>query len=290
MNCFEGTFSALDLNTATVRGILRWSHVVRTDSTRLDLRNASVGSIDDDEASWPAKTCLTLDGFTYARISNGPMSAESRLRWLDRMDRFTAQPYRYLAKSLRDTGDDAGARRVLYELEDRRRKGTNRKSYRRCWDWVLKRTIGYGQRSEWALLWLLGLTLLGSTLFGCGYLGGGMVPSDKDAYLRFEQEGTPTPYYPRFNALAYSFEHAFPLVNFGMKDHWEPNPSDAQRVPVVQWRAFRTMSNVTFRGYYVFRLCVPGLLHYWLWFQILAGWVLATLFVAGLTGIVKSGP
>jgi hypothetical protein len=289
LDCSEGRFSAIDLRTATVAGIFRWVCVRSINGTRLDLRNASVGSIADDETSWP--TNLELDGFIYARISEGPTSASARLKWLSQLEHFTAQPYQYLATLLRNSGDDAGARQVLFQMEDRRRQEeADRMWYWRCWDWILKWTIGYGQRSEWALGWLIGLTLLGSVLFGCGYLGGAIIPSDKDDYLSFEQNGRVSSYYPTFNALAYSFEHAFPLVNLGVKDYWRPNPSEVKRAPELRSKAFQRMRDTTVRQYYVFRLCAPGFLRYWRSFQILAGWLLATLFVAGLTGMVKSSP
>jgi len=131
--------------------------------------------------------------------------------------------------------------------------------------------------------------LLGCLLFGFGYLGGAISPNEKDAYEAFEQRGAPTAFYPRFNAFVYSLEHSFPLVNLGVKEHWSPKPGDAGTVPVVRWTIFRTMRDATFRNYYLFRLCFPQLLRWWLWFQVIAGWALATLFVAGLTGIVKSG-
>jgi hypothetical protein len=290
MDCARGEFTSLELSTAGIKGIFRWIDVRSAERTRLDLKNASVGAIADEEASWPKMGNLSLDGFNYARIVKGPINAKTRLDWLNRADQFTLQPYQQLARALRETGDSQGAREVLFKMEERRRKtDQKRHSYWRIWDWMLRWTIGYGQRSEWALLWLLGLTLFGSLLSGCAYLGGAVCPNEKEAYEAFERQGESTAYYPRFNALIYSFEHSFPLVDLGVKEHWMLKPGKPATVPELRWAVFRTMRDATFRNYYLFRLCAPQLLRWWQWFQIVAGWVLATLFVAGLTGIVKSG-
>ena len=290
LDCSGGRFSSLDLRTLNAKGFFRWSNVQNAASTRLDLRHASTGPIEDEGASWPEMGNLSLDGFAYSGISGGPRDAKTRLEWLDRVQQFTLQPYQQLAKVLRESGDVRGARDVLFGMEDRRRrKEKNRPWHWRSWDWMLKYTIGYGQRSEWALMWLLGLTLLGSLLFGCGYLGGAVSPNEKDAYEAFERQGEPTPYYPRFNAVVYSFEHSFPFVNLGVKEYWAPKPGRGATVPELQWARFRAIRDATFRGYYLCRFCAPRILRWWLWFQTVAGWVLATMFVAGLTGIVKSG-
>jgi hypothetical protein len=155
--------------------------------------------------------------------------------------------------------------------------------YRRVWSWILRRTIGYGQMSWRALWWLLGLTALGSLLFGLGYLGGAIAPNEKEAYGGFLQQGYPPGYYSQFNPLVYSFEHSFPLINLRVKDHWEPKLSGSAVPAVVNCGAFRWMQD------HHLRLSSPRSLRWWMWIQTLAGWVLATLFVAGLTGIVKSG-
>jgi hypothetical protein len=53
-------------------------------------------------------------------------------------------------------------------------------------------------------------------------------------------------------------------------------------------RALQAIGNVRIWKYYPFRVDEAALLRSWLLFQIVFGWVLATLFVAGLTGVVKS--
>ena len=289
LHCRQGTFSALNLNTAAIRGIFHWKNVDDAQSTHLDLRNASVDALEDEKASWPEHGSLHLDGFVYDRFSEGPTDAKSRLMWLARVQEFTLQPYQQLAKVLRESGDARGARQVLFEMEHRRRSREDNRWYQRAWGWILKMTIGYGHKSWRALSCLLGLIVLGLVLFGFGYLGGAMVPSDKDAYEAFEQRGEPPSYYPSFNALIYSVENAFPLVSLGVKDRWEPNPGIASTMPVLRCRALQAVGGFSLRNWHPCRIYASWVLRCWLWFQILAGWVLATLFVAGLAGVVKSG-
>jgi len=64
----------------------------------LNLTNAKVGLLVDQEASWPEKGRLFLDGFVYDQIAAGPADAKvpidatTRLRWL----RLQPDEYGYL--------------------------------------------------------------------------------------------------------------------------------------------------------------------------------------------------
>lgn len=116
-----------------------------------------------------------------------------------------------------------------------------------------------------------------------------MTPNDEKAFAVFEQRGYPPDYYPQFNPLVYSFEDSFPLVNLGVKDHWAPSQEGSPKLPVLHCFSLHWMRDVTLRGVHPFRWNAPVFLRVWSWLQVPLGWGLATLFVAGLTGIVKSG-
>jgi hypothetical protein len=132
------------------------------------------------------------------------------------------------------------------------------------------------------------LVTAGGLLSAVAYLGGAIVPDERDAYKVFEERGYPPDYYPQFSPFIYSFEHSFPLVTLGVKGSWEPAPTALIRVPVIRWSPARALSDATLHGRHPFRLGVGWLFRWWLWFQTLVGWVLATLFVAGLTGAVRT--
>ena len=266
LDCTGGSFIELTAETATITGNFFWSAVGHPKGAAvvLDLRNASAGSIADDKESWPAHGNLFLDGFVYKRISEGPGDAKTRLEWLGLQRPFTPQPYRQLAKVLGEEGDPRGARKVLYEMEKTLRQEDAKRlnGWRGWWErfkslW-LKAVIGHGYYPLRAFAWLLAFVVLGFGIFWAGNSRGGIVPTDKAAYDLFRNKHVLPPYYERFNPLVYSLENSFPLVKLGQTDRWQPDPQP-------RWRVLR----------------------YFRWLQICAGWILATMFVAGVTGVVR---
>jgi hypothetical protein len=238
----------------------------------LVLTNASVSAILDDESSWPKPGSLFLDGFVYRHISGGPATAAERLGWLARQASFTRQPYRQLAKVLREAGDDRGWRWVCAEMEKRTWEGESW-TYRPV-SWLLRGTIGYGYFSMRALWWLLAVVTVGSLLYSRGYKAGSMVPTDKEAYNTFVTNGTLPGNYEAFYAIPYSLESSFPLVRFGVQDRWEPKP-DSQAATGDQTSRLRA------------HITAPRFLRCFRWLQICIGWILATLFVGGVTGVIR---
>jgi len=274
LECRGGGFTRISALSAVIKGKLVWDSIINAEKAELDLTNASADSIMDDKASWPAEGRLFLNGFVYGRISQGPGTAEERLKWLARQVPFHTQPYRQLAKVLREGGDEDGARKVLFEMEDRHWKA--KPGWKaRIWRLLLKPTIGYGRHPLWALQWLGGLVFVGCLFYILGYAAGHVVPREKDAYRFFEMHQRPPEYIDAFSPLVYSLENSFPLVKLGQADNWQPAP--ILHSPYQSWRSFLFE-----------RLTGEGILGVFLWFQICAGWVLATLFVAGVTGIIRS--
>lgn len=284
VDCRKATFTKLSLVRATVKGSLLWSEVEEAKTVQLDLTNATTGPLQDEPASWPATGNLTLDGFCYARISPpAPVDVKSRLRWLALPSQFTLQPYQQLAKVLKDGGDADAPHLVLFKMEHQRRQSDDNSLLQHIASWILRWTIGYGQMPLRALWWLVGLIALGSIAYGLGYLGGVVTPSEKEAHAAFKKQGYPPEGYAEFNPLIYSIEHSFPLVNLEVKDHWQPGPERVTVQPAVHWVGLQWVRN------HGLDLDSPIFLQVWMWSQTIAGWVLATLFVAGLTGVVKTG-
>lgn len=275
--CTGGSIDgALTAEAATVKRGLFWTDVVNPERTTLNLKDASVGALFDDIKSWPPPGNLFLDGFLYERISSGPRDARNRLEWLARQRPFTPQPYRRLAKVLRDEGDDVGARLVLFEMEKRRRQQKDRGQLARVWTGILKLTIGFGYYPGRALLWSIGLTVVGCLLFWGGYTVGSMAPTDKDAYGTFRLRGQLPPQYERFNALIYSFEGSVPLIKLGQVDRWQPDPNPRWECqPAIS--AYQPLC----------RVVSPTSLRSFRWIQTCLGWFFATMGVAGVTGIIR---
>jgi hypothetical protein len=243
----------------------------------LDLRNAAAAAVDDNEQSWPQAGKLFLDGFSYGRIAGGPTTARKRLIWLKRQGSFSRQPYQQLAKVLRGAGDDRGGRQVAAEMEKRAWQG-------RAWPlrligYLLQATIGYGYFSTRAIWWLLGLVIVGSLIYDLGYEEGGIVPTDRNAYESFVVYKQVPGHYEAFHSLPYSLENSFPFVKLGIQDKWAPRST--ARDTSEQRRGGQSRL--------LFRISSPRFLRWFRWGQICTGWLLATLFVGGVSGLVRKG-
>jgi hypothetical protein len=308
LSCRSATFAGtLYVEKASIKGTMYWLNVADASEVRLDLTDTSVDALIDDETSWPSHGSLFLEGFVYRRFSgDAPKDARTRLKWLDLQSEFRPQPYRQLAKVLKDEGDDAGARQVLYEMERRRRAqatppmivglrsfvnqhtdrlrsyirrviGLAREAVARPWNFSLRYIVGYGYYPARSLISLVVLVLLGWGLFRAGYFARNIVPTDKDAYWNFEFDHRPPAHYQQFHAFVYSLENSLPLVKLGQADRWQPDPSPKSPSREHEnWKA-RFLSWITSSVF----------LRVFLWIQILLGWILATFFAAGVSGIVR---
>lgn len=126
----------------------------------------------------------------------------------------------------------------------------------------------------------------GALLFGMGYLGGSMTPTEKDAYARFGKLGLPPDHYRRFNALVYSLENSLPLVKLGQDSYWTPKPNPDNSV-CRPTDASPVFAKFAWARPVLAPLTTPGALRWFRWLQILVRWILATLFLAGVSGIVR---
>ena len=136
------------------------------------------------------------------------------------------------------------------------------------WQRLLGATIAYGYKPGQALIWSVGVILLGCLVFWNAYAAGVMSPTGSDAYLPDTQQLSED--YPAFCALMYSVDTFVPIVNFHQADYWLPN---ANRMAELQFGSGT----------------VPGgaLARVYLWIHTALGWVLTTLAVAGFTGLIR---
>jgi hypothetical protein len=254
---------ALTVQRSTVEGIIFLDKSKLNGA--LDLQYSRLGVIVDDEDSWPQRGQLRIDGLEYEGFAGDPtqMDARRRLEWLRRqLPDFRPQPYDQLARVFRRMGREAEAVEVLIaKQEDLIRYGKLSR-----WGKLTRRifgvTIGYGYRSGLALLWSLIIVIIGWLFFELAYICGLMVPSSL-AILTDSLHSAGwrlPPHYPRFQALAYSLDAFLPIVDLHQERFWLPDAGKP-------WGAA---------------------LWYYLWFHISAGWVFSTLFVSGVTGLVKS--
>jgi hypothetical protein len=222
---------------------------------------------------------------------------------------FKPQPYEQLAKVLRDAGDDNGATQVLIEMENARREADLAKlpwhSFKRISDPFLYYTVGYGYRPQWGLRWSLAFIFFGWFAFRWGYNEGAIAPyhplsyeiSKRDRGSRSEEnpEGSKNKrpnvpdYDPPFSPLWYSLDNFLPLVDLRQKDRWMPDlHSDRE--------AFRWFKGLGERVFGKTKLgekwkrSEKWKLGWWLrlyvWALTLFGWLLSSLILAAVTGII----
>jgi hypothetical protein len=296
-NCRKGNFekATLDLTDASAASLY--------DSGLNDVPSSSIA--DSARTIWPQQDKLLLDGFVYGRISSlGRIDVAKRLDWLGLQPSapFRQQPYLQLAKVLRESGDSDGALRVLEKMEELRRNNEGHGPIAHLESWVLRGSIGYGYYPARAIWEIIGLSALGWIIYRRSYLAGTMAPTDKDAYTKFHAESQAPPHYPTFSPLVYSVENSLPLVKLGQADKWQPDPEvpPPQNRPAPKlghpnarrWPRLTAMWDRMpkwFRDGWTWtsaKTTSPKFVLWFLWIQILLGWLLATLFVAGVSGIV----
>jgi hypothetical protein len=263
-----------------IKGTLVWTGVRNAERLSLHLTNAVAGAISDDKSCWPASGKLNLDGFVYEHIASGLTDTKNRLAWLELQQPFTPQPYRQLAKVMRNAGVDRGERRVLFELEDRlwREEPTVSSTLLRG---PLSLVVGYGYYPLRALVGLVILVLVGWGVFAAAHSARAMVPIDERAYQLFKTSGTTPPHYQPLNPFVYSLEDSLPLVKLGQTDRWQPDPTPGSHNSSSPGLGAGmadppSVSALTCKLLFAFQRL-----------QVLLGWILATLFVAGVTGIVQ---
>jgi hypothetical protein len=265
----------------TVARSFTWRNVTLQNGARLDLRDATVEALLDDEQSWPAPGELIIDGFAYNALeseagtrvdkrtrfeSDERNAVDSRLRWLAlQPPGFYSQPYNELAKYYSGTGDDAAAATVLVAEEDDRYQRMGLLG--RLSGDFLRATIGYGHRPLLAFNWSILVVLIGWVVVMMGKRAGVM-------RLTWP-ENTPPPSADHFNGLhplLYSLDVFLPFVDLHQEHYWWPDEGSKGECTF----AGRT---ITIRG---------SSLRLYLWMQIIAGWLLSAIFVAGITGLIRN--
>jgi len=273
----DATFSGAvgDLHGFDATGMsaaaLLWQRVKLENGASMNLAAVTVGALIDDSASWPATGKLRLYGLTYSQLvgfaSDGrsPLDARSRLRWLALQPEFDTQPYRQLAKVLREQGDEPGATEVLIASENLRYASYGRASA--LWGGFLNVTIGYGHKPLRTIGWSLLVILIGWPIVWAAKRAGVMRPTFPENIPHSSE-----PDYEELHPLLYSLDAFLPFVNLHQEHYWWPN-SKASGDCVIFGRKF------LLRG---------SLVRHYLWLQIFSGWLLSAILIAGVTGLMRS--
>lgn len=208
---FEGK---VDLSEASLGSLLLWRSSSRNgevpaqdanwgESASLVLRNTQAESFQarmaapgDKDDSWHrqddsrSRLPVDLTGFSYAQLGGfgsgneydpAQIDAEALINWIDtsrlsEMEGYQPQPYRTMAKTLRNMGADAAAKEVAYARLIHRadtRISANWWTDFRKWigqimtfvfDKILQFTVGFGVYPQWAFYWFLLIVGIGTIL------------------------------------------------------------------------------------------------------------------------------
>jgi hypothetical protein len=264
---FAGT-SSFEAERATVKGAFIWRDLKLAPGVRIDLSDATVKTLDDDwPTDWPPGN-LDLEGFTYSRFGTRS-DVSSRLKWLGRQgwrSRLSRQPYEQLAKVLREAGDPEGATAVLVAMEHTR--------YQSGSPWqslitgpILHWSVGYGYKPQWAFYWSVAVVLFGWGIFRYGYKRGAIAPYHPLSYEISKAPGGRVPRYdPPFSPFGYSLDNFLPIADLRQKGRWMPDLHSEKRI----FGKFEL-------GWW---------LRFYLWIHTLLGWLLSSLFLGVITGII----
>ncbi|MCG8690744.1 MAG: hypothetical protein MI806_06010 [Minwuiales bacterium] len=254
--------TVFSLVAARVEGILVWQDLEILG--RVKLAHAKADVLDDEQESWPDHGSFDLNGFEYDELAVGaPANASERVDWIRRQVSFQPQPYEQAVRVLRRMGHDSDAREVAIAKQVALRESGLLSHWGKRRNRFLEVTVGYGYKPWRALVYVLGFYLVGLVLFHLGFSFGILSPTDSRVFLHpdfVNSCGTWLPsQYPRFWAPLYSLDVFLPIVDLHQESRWLPN--------------MRNNWGWALWGY--------------MWIHIIAGWVLTSVFVAALTGIIK---
>jgi hypothetical protein len=270
-------------------------------------------SLSDTQTEWRLRE---LDRH-YAWLNFGRWSRLKRFDWRIRFDPegqlraaveyFKPQPYIQLAKTFRAAGYEAAAKNVLVRLERNKTRYGDLGIVTRLRRYLLDFFLRYGYSPFRPVLFVLFWAVVSAVLFQAGY-DAGKVIATKDNKVDDAKVGTPsaandsakTGSTPEngakaeskqakqdppieFNAILFAIDTLVPIVDLNQKKSWTVAPlSSEARPPVANstWgdaisRALRTFPNQ----------CLATLLV----FNTFFGWLMTTLFAAGVSGLLATG-
>jgi len=260
---------ALDLTEARIGGTLFLTRGFDTATGKVDLSYADAATIHDDPDHWPPKNALEIQGLTFRNIV--PLDRKLRIDWLKRWRPVVAaggdyswQPYEQLMEILRRHGREADRQTLAIEKQ-RAASGAIASRPKRWLRAVYGATMRYGYRPQRAIFFaplFIGISILAFHV-GAATL---MVPANEAANRQWAMNHSLPLGYPSFSPIFYSIDTFVPIISLQQRDAWRPDDRAT---------------------------CRPGpascgmMLRVWLWMNVMIGWIVTTLVVAGFTGLIR---
>jgi uncharacterized protein YjbI with pentapeptide repeats len=238
---------------------------------------------------------LRLDGLIYNHLSGTNLDSKTLLEWLGKMPEFKPQPYKQLAKVLRNMGHNEDANSIMIKYNDELRK----KDFLTCdrlfisiLKWIYGKTAGYGYKPLRVLGTMFIVWLFCSLFYWNASKVAVFAPTNplvfqkKDFYqCTVNSDGTPwtdffnySKYnssnnwvlnenldgeYTTFNPFMYSLDVILPIVDLQVEKDWGQYVSSNNG----------TLNDFT---------------RWLMWFEILFGWTYSLMLVAILSGLAKN--
>lgn len=247
------------------------SRILNPDGLALDLASASVTWIrlpgdsicrsgtKDDPSSWAGDGQLQLDGFTYSALDPRGADLNRWLLWLrSYTPAYATQPYQQLSAMYRAAGDEVAARRVLIaQQDDLLARGNLGGQWASAWHRLKRVTVGYGYQSWRALV---GFTCVVFLAVALG-LTAGHIPAGNGRFEATHTAATGRPGTPcsLVEQVGLGLNAGLPVINSGLTNNCSLNSTThfGQILTAISWLL-----------------------------QVLA-WALATLVIAGYTGLIR---
>lgn len=263
----------LDLTAARIGGGLdfRNGRILSPDGVALDLASASVTWLClpgdaicrsgpwKNAQSWEDDGRLRLDSFTYTALDPRGADVSRWLLWLrSYTPAYATQPYQQLAGIHRASGNEAAARRVLIaQQDDLLARGELGGRWARSWHRLKGVAVGYGYQSWRALIGLTAVMLLAIALgLAAGHIPAGAGRFEATHTTASRHVGTACSIVQQ---VGLGLDLGLPAINTGLTNQC-------------------TLDSTTAAG---------QILTATAWLLQAAGWALATLVVAGYTGLIR---
>jgi hypothetical protein len=266
------------LKKANIAKGLIFHESIESENFQLILENARLDTIDDSINVWKSLENINLHGCIYESIAfNSPYKCTERIIWLEKQPQsngFLPQPYRQLAKVLDDMGYESEAKDVRIAMNDRLSKDKNIGRNRRHWLYFTGFLFGYGYKpfKVWRLALII--VIIGILFYGIGFNKNLMHQVDGNATIDRVYDIKQ----PRFSPVFYSLDVFLPVINLNQAENWKPTPSIDKIKATPQRKRPWLCCYISDWGFW---------LTLWMYFQILSGWILVTLLIGGLSGLLK---